>query len=135
MSELTNIKILRKYRVRRYVSIGDYENNLDQEISKRSIVFEKPDKNLSFKKLDTDLTIIENPNILEINKFSNLKNENQPATDKFSDSNDPIYDLDEDKAKIEKTTKLDTTVSKAAKQNLLNKANDINVANKTKTRY
>tara|TARA_R100000030_G_scaffold15602_1_gene10341 strand:+ start:97 stop:504 length:408 start_codon:yes stop_codon:yes gene_type:complete len=135
MSELPNIKILRKYRVRRYVSIGDYENNLDQEISKRSIVFEKPDKNLSFKKLDTDLTIIENPNILEINKFSNLKNENQPATDKFSDSNDPIYDLDEDKAKIEKTTKLDTTVSKAAKQNLLNKANDINVANKTKTRY
>ena len=135
MSELSNIKILRKYRVRRYVSIGDYENNLDQEISKRSIVFEKPDKNLSFKKLDTDLTIIENPNILEINKFSNLKNENQPATDKFSDSNDPIYDLDEDKAKIEKTTKLDTTVSKAAKQNLLNKANDINVANKTKTRY
>ena len=132
---MATLKFLRTTRFRKYVNVDGYKNSVDDKISEQSITFEKSDKNFSFGSMDTDLRITENPNLLEDKKFSRLKNESQLANDKFDNTSDPFYDLDEQESQVEKIQKLDTTVTKTVKQKLLKSTNNTVAKRNARTRY
>ena len=131
---MSQSKFLRKYRVRKYVNLGNQKSkSIDDAISKESITFEKQDKNFSLGSMSTELMIIENPNIIEDKNFTRLTNKKQLADNKFDNASDPFYELDVKRSQVETNPKLDITVSDKTKQKILNK-NKVATKN-TKTRY
>ena len=72
-------------------------------LGEKSITVEKSELFPSFKKMSNDNELIQNPNIVEVGKFSDLKNKKSDLQHKFDNENDPIYDLDEDISKVDKT--------------------------------
>ena len=71
-----------------------------------SISLEKPVANFSFKMVNADRELIQNPNILERRKSLGMKNAGAKIENKFSEISDPIYDFDED---VDSQIKLKTT--------------------------
>ena len=65
------------------------------------------------------MRITENPNLIEDKKFSILNNDFQVANDKFDNSSDPFYELDNERSQIEKTEKLNTTATTNTKNKVL----------------
>lgn len=51
--------------------------------------------NFSFKKINNEIESIQNPNIVEEKEFNVLKDSPLSLNDKFSELDDPIYNLDE----------------------------------------
>ena len=51
--------------------------------------------NFSFKKINNEIESIQNPNIVEEKEFNVLKDSPLSLDDKFSELDDPIYNLDE----------------------------------------
>ena len=123
MSE-NNVKYLFKKRTLVFVNLDEIVGDSEDSISKNSMVFEKPDKSFSFKKLDLENMKIENPNIMQNNDTMALKNVATNLADKFNETNDPIYDLDESRTKLETaqnpisnvSNKTKTKISKSIKQ-------------------
>jgi hypothetical protein len=74
-----------------------------ETLGEKSITVEKSELFPSFKKLSEDNEFIQNPNIVEAGKFGDLKNKKSDLQHKFDNENDPIYDLDEDHSKVDKT--------------------------------
>ena len=72
-------------------------------LGEKSITVEKSELYPSFKKMFNDNELIQNPNIVKIGKFRDLKNKKSDLQHKFDNENDPIYDLDEDISKVDKT--------------------------------
>jgi len=57
--------------------------------------FEEGDRYFSLIEDQTDKEVVENPNILDPTKWDDLKNTDILATDKFPESTDNFYELDE----------------------------------------
>lgn len=74
-----------------------------ETLGEKSITVEKSELFPSFKKMSNDNELIQNPNIIEAGKFGDLKNKKSDLQHKFDNENDPIYDLDEDLSKVDKT--------------------------------
>ena len=66
-----------------------------KEIENLSISFIKGEKDFSLKTLSKNKEFIQNPKILEIDSYSKIENTNVNAKDKFSNEDDPFYELDE----------------------------------------
>jgi len=70
-------------------------SNSLKEIEDLSISFIKGEKDFSLKTLSKSKEFIQNPKILEIDSYSKIENANVNAKDKFSNEDDPFYELDE----------------------------------------
>ena len=132
---MSSIRFLRPVRFRKFVNLTEYEKNIDDKISEQSITFEKPDKRFSFATMDTDLRITENPNLIEDKKFSMLNNDSQLANDKFDNTSDPFYELDNQRSQIEKIDKLNITATTNTKNKVLKTIKATGPKTKQKTRY
>ena len=62
----------------------------------KGIRIDESNKNLSFKNFIKNGDFIKNPNILEEQIYSNIKNDKMSTEKNFDDENDPFYDIDED---------------------------------------
>ena len=132
---MSSIRFLRPVRFRKFVNLTEYEKNIDDKISEQSITFEKPDKRFSFAMMDTDLRITENPNLIEDKKFFMLNNDSQLANDKFDNTSDPFYELDNQRSQIEKIDKLNITATTNTKNKVLKTIKATGPKTKQKTRY
>jgi hypothetical protein len=88
------------------------------------------ERDFSFLKTQDMLTPI-NPNIVDENRLDNLKNKSIKADDKFKDSSNPFYNL-EDSVSVKKKEQIDKLKSSTESINPINTAAaifDINVVN------
>ena len=77
------------------------EGSLDK-IENLSISFVKGKKDFSLKTLSKDKEFIQNPKILELDNYSKLENTQDTPDDKFSNEDDPFYQLDDERSEVSK---------------------------------
>lgn len=76
--------------------ISSQESSSEVErLGTNSITVESEDKSHSFKNLTSNDEPIENPNIVDTENDSKIKNLESSADNKFDSSSDPFYDIDE----------------------------------------
>lgn len=85
-------KYTNRRKLRIYLDLSSITQTDEEELNNNSISFELSKKDFSFKQKMGKSESIKNPNILEKTK---LENEKISAIDKFNETEDPIYSLDE----------------------------------------
>lgn len=70
------------------------------DVGELSITVDPASLNFSFKSTLKRPQFVESPNILESKDFNRIKNQNVNLTDKFDDSDDPFFELDESRTKV-----------------------------------
>jgi len=83
------------------------EGSLDK-IENLSISFVKGKKDFSLKTLSKDKEFIQNPKILELDNYSKLENTQDTPDDKFSNEDDPFYQLDDERSEVSKQSSRST---------------------------
>ncbi len=75
--------------------------NEESILGENAITITKEKKDFSFKNIDADGENIQNPKIVDNESFDKLRNKNITLKDKSDEIDNPIYELDEDRAIIE----------------------------------
>ena len=75
--------------------------NEESILGENAITITKEKKDFSFKNIDADGENIQNPKIVDKESFDKLRNKNITLKDKSDEIDNPIYELDEDRAIIE----------------------------------
>jgi hypothetical protein len=86
----------------RFLFTDDTQQGVD--IQDLSIIPIDLNKDFSFKMVDSNIELLDNPNILDNAKFT--KNSGLELNNTFDDIQDPIFDLDEDLPVIDKKPKI-----------------------------
>ena len=75
--------------------------NEESILGENAITLTEEKRDFSFKNINTDKENIQNPKIVDNKSFNKLKNKNITLKDKSDEIDNPIFDLDEDRATIE----------------------------------
>jgi len=106
--------------------LGDQE----QILGNNSITLENQSIDFSFKDSLSERELLQNPNILNKDGFSKVKNEDILLKDKFDTQDDPIFDLDDETAKM---TQKNLNQANYNKSNIINKKiRSLKTSNKNK---
>lgn len=128
----TNFKGLTKESIN--LNLDFLEKQEEEVLGDLSISFEKPISNFSFKMLELDREVIQNPNITERKGSRKLKNEPVSLENKFSEVDDPIFTLDDPPEQQIKEITMKSTNAKSIVQRIKIAKRGSNLDN-TKTRY
>jgi len=79
----------------------DLGKNEESILGENAITITKEKKDFSFKNIDADGENIQNPKIVDKESFDKLRNKSITLKDKSDEIDNPIYELDEDRAIIE----------------------------------
>lgn len=103
----------------------------------QDFAFTEDDISFSFKQKLTDNEFIKNQNIIDMKELSLLKNLNSDSENKFSETSDPFYDLDESREQLLKKEDIKVKQQELTKNNINKKLRNTKIVKSTnlKRRY
>jgi hypothetical protein len=99
--KISKLKIQTQNRMAKISYNPDLGKNEESILGENAITITKEKKDFSFKNIDADGENIQNPKIVDNESFDKLRNKNITLKDKSDEIDNPIYELDEDRAIIE----------------------------------
>jgi hypothetical protein len=89
-------RIINRNKLSAPLSVKNTDTSLDVMLSNMSITIVSMDEeDFSFKNDSKNIELLQNPNILQKKSFAKLKNNKTEIRDKFSNEDDPFYELDD----------------------------------------
>lgn len=99
--KISKLKIQTQNRMAKISYNPALGKNEESILGENAITITKEKKDFSFKNIDADGENIQNPKIVDNESFDKLRNKNITLKDKSDEIDNPIYELDEDRAIIE----------------------------------
>ncbi len=99
--KISKLKIQTQNRMAKISYNPDLGKNEESILGENAITITKEKKDFSFKNIHADGENIQNPKIVDNESFDKLRNKNITLKDKSDEIDNPIYELDEDRAIIE----------------------------------
>ena len=99
--KISKLKIQTQNRMAKISYNPDLGKNEESILGENAITITKEKKDFSFKNIDADGENIQNPKIVDKESFDKLRNKSITLKDKSDEIDNPIYELDEDRAIIE----------------------------------
>ena len=106
-------RILNKNKLSSRLNTKRTDTGLESMLSNIGIsVVAMDEKDFSFKNDEKNIELLQNPNILQKKSFKKLKNTKKKIKDKFSNEDDPFYELDDPRPSFEAKKETVNTIDK-----------------------